>query len=407
LPDSSAVAVLTKPVDPRTADLTDFRSINETNFAIWAAAYNAEVQVPPQESMYIGKSLTFDATINIQHIEFNSKEAQVTIPEGYFATEAKVQIAAMDDNDTRHAKCVCVKVGDADFADYTSLGKVNFKSIYTPIARFTGNVPVSVAQSNYFTGNVNVSVKVQRLPEHYRQWQLDTFRSIIEAYEKKMAEYNEGSKTSVEVNTNPLFYRQVENTVLRKNCISYLVGQNNLGRKMYSGSNVTDMKPDLTSDMDRYAGLVKFIEQAFEWDLISYNFYPFYWADKNKWQELYQQEVSDPLFRSFLQSGMARVIATVRPGFEEAVMHYMATGQVWNGGEVPVLGDDLYLSIVEELKNPTYYVEEIWETRVPTTLTVIQSGGIALAAVGLPCDCGDTNTGIEYSNAQMGVVIPA
>ncbi|MEO7522464.1 MAG: hypothetical protein ABIT58_00140 [Ferruginibacter sp.] len=70
----------------------------------------------------------------------------------------------------------------------------------------------------------------------------------------------------------------------------------------------------------------------------------------------------------------------------------MATGQIWNGGLVPVvIGDDLYLSIIEELKNPTYYIEETWETRVPTTLTAIQSGTVSLDATGLPCSCGDAN----------------
>ena len=153
--------------------------------------------------------------------------------------------------------------------------------------------------------------------------------------------------------------------------------------------------------MDQYAALVKFIEQAFEWDIMSYTFYPFYWGDKTAWQNTYQAEVDDPLFRSFLQSGMARVIVTARPGFEEAVMHYMATGQVWNGGQVPVIGDDLYLSIVEELKNPTYYVEETWETRVPTTLTVIQNGSIGLAAEGLPCCHDDESTGISQTNTVL------
>jgi hypothetical protein len=82
-------------------------------------------------------------------------------------------------------------------------------------------------------------------------------------------------------------------------------------------------------------------------------------------------------------------------------MYYMATGQVWNGGHVPVIGDDLYLSIVEELKNPTFYVEETWETRVPTTLTVIQSNGIGLNATGLPCCHEGEESEFVNSTAKM------
>ncbi|EDO27436.1 predicted protein [Nematostella vectensis] len=141
-----------------------------------------------------------------------------------------------------------------------------------------------------------------------------------------------------------------------------------------------------------YAGKVKFFEQAFEWDLMSYNFYPFYWASKENWASLYNiNDIDDPTFRAFLQSGMARVILTVRPGFEEAVNWYMATGQVWNGGQVPTMDDELFVSIIEELRVKEGEVEETWESRVPTSLTVIQAGSIGLNVQGLPCntDCDD------------------
>ncbi|KAB8152178.1 hypothetical protein EZY14_015235 [Kordia sp. TARA_039_SRF] len=143
--------------------------------------------------------------------------------------------------------------------------------------------------------------------------------------------------------------------------------------------------------LDEYAAKVKFFEQAFEWNIMSYYFYPFYWAKKDKWTKLYQVRNDDPLFKAFLQSGMARVILTVRPGFEEAVNWYMATGQIWNGGQVPTPSDEEFVSIVEELRNPEGMVEETWESRVPTSLTVIQAGAIGLNVEGLPCndECDD------------------
>ena len=75
----------------------------------------------------------------------------------------------------------------------------------------------------------------------------------------------------------------------------------------------------------------------------------------------------------------------------------MVRGDTYQGG-------DLYLSIVEELKNPTYYIDETWETRVPTTLTVIQSGNIGLQAEGLPCACGDEND-VEQNDNKLGNVV--
>ena len=121
------------------------------------------------------------------------------------------------------------------------------------------------------------------------------------------------------------------------------------------------------------------MEQAFEWEIISYNYYPYYWGSRNDWGTMYQSENIDPLFRSFLRSGMARVVVTVRPGFEDAVQYYMVTGKIWNGGEVPVIGDPLYVSIVDELKEPQgEKYGKAWITRVPTTLTILQAKTVGL-----------------------------
>lgn len=40
------------------------------------------------------------------------------------------------------------------------------------------------------------------------------------------------------------------------------------------------------------------------------------------------------------------------------------------------MSDELFMSIVDELREQTGEVEETWESRVPTSLTVIQAGNI-------------------------------
>ncbi|MDR2205209.1 MAG: hypothetical protein LBE36_03505 [Flavobacteriaceae bacterium] len=76
---------------------------------------------------------------------------------------------------------------------------------------------------------------------------------------------------------------------------------------------------------------------------------------------------------------MARVIVTVKPGFEDALNFFLSTGQIWNGGEVPVIGDPLYLSIVDELRQPTGIPQgKYWITKIPTTLTILQDKSTGL-----------------------------
>lgn len=75
-------------------------------------------------------------------------------------------------------------------------------------------------------------------------------------------------------------------------------------------------------------------------------------------------------------------IVTVRPGFETAVQFFLETGIIWNGGAVPVIGDPMYMSIVDEMRQPTGKPQgKYWITRIPTTLTILQD-----KSTGLPVD---------------------
>jgi len=388
-----------RPVDPRTLEgslnLKNHLNINESTYSHWAGIYNVEIEPCISNNISIGTEFNFHGLDKTGTSKSWSDKNNLSIPDGYRAVGAMVSVSspAMDSS---WGKYIGISVGNLRFK--TSQGNGNYL-LYPEgsetLNSFEKNIPVSVNFISYFSGNINVTVNLQRTDAAYQQWQIDTFNAIIKAYEAKLEEYNAKIKESKavqleKVRTNPLFYRQIENMVLRKNCIEYLVSHTKLGEKdLIYGTKLNEIQVKYEDvALDGYAAKVKFLEQAFEWDLMSYNFYPFYWAFKEKWLQLYNvDESDDAIFRAFLQSGMARVILTIRPGFEEAVNWYMATGQVWNGGQVPTMDDELFISIVDELRETEGEVEETWETRVPTSLTIIQAGSIGMkVTTALPCD---------------------
>lgn len=404
--------ILEKPVDPRKKEgllnMGNHSRVNTWTFPYWAGVYNADLKAAPDATICVNGSFEVgakEAVDNNYHL--GSKSFKLEIPDGYEAIEAKAGITYGEFGGNAYLKAD-VRIGSSpdiylDRYRLTYDGTISLMN--NPVRKELG---VSVSSRNMGAVVINVTATCRRTAESYEKWQIDSFNAIIDSFNQRLDEYNKAmdalkakpiDPTSKEI--NPGFYRQIENTVLRKNCITYLVKHKNLGLRFYEPGSTAEIRPIDSTQMDQYAALVKFMEQAFEWDVMSYKFYPFYWGFKGEWQQLYQQEVSDPLFRSFLQAGMARVIVSVRPGFEEAVMYFMATGKIWNGGAVPAIGDDLYLSIVEELKNPSYYIDETWETRVPSTLTLIQAGSIALNTEGLPCDCGDTQTRIVQTDTVL------
>jgi hypothetical protein len=89
------------------------------------------------------------------------------------------------------------------------------------------------------------------------------------------------------------------------------------------------------------------------------------------------------------RAGSARVIVPVQPMYDEAVLYYLATNQIWNGGTPPALDDPLYRSLIAELKadaganlddvpacsvdGTTYpcLVDE-WDIKLPTDLVYLQ-----------------------------------
>lgn len=391
---NSETMILSEPLDPRKVvinglTMSDASTVNDSNYKKLAAVYNAEVNQPPVVEMHIGKAFSYKAGEVIGDTnERHGDHAELEIPEGYYTVSATAEWVDSEDSGIGRTHII---VGGVKMPQGTPKN----------LSKFVSSIPVSFSSLTHLSGNSNVNIKLRRLDETYVAWQLETFNAIITAYEDKLAAYlaqkgQEEEKVAEMKDSNPLFYRKIEQTVLRKNCLSYLMDQSptatrTYGKKMYSGDAIDTHVTSTNASLDDYASFAKFLEQAFEWEIMSYNFYPFYWGNRKEWNELYSFENNDPLFRSFMQAGLARVVLTVRPGFEEAVMHYMSTGSIWNGGELPVLDDPLYMSIVDELKKPLGVKEgKAWKTRVPTSLTILQADSLGLKVEkALPCECDD------------------
>ena len=410
---------LTPPLDPReakgTQKLTSYLDLNETNAAYWAGVYNAEINAKPISKITVGDSyhITHVGGGKLANVEANSGSGKITIPEGYKAVKAWGIFNAISDGVGGHA-LLSLTIGnrtksfEATFGSYVlsfntdTIILGNSNHIFSN-ADFGNEVPVSYTLGNHVSGDISVSIECVLTSSAENQWKQETFKAIMDAYNEALAVYK--SKYEAEKNkaveikrTNPGFYRQIENLILRKNCISYMISQNPLAQYTYGkdlsnkATSFSTYEIKLSSELDNYSSFVKFIEQAFEWDIMSYNFYPFYWGPKNGWVKKYQfDDTDDPTFRAFIQAGMARVILTVKPGFEKAVQLYFMTGQIWNGGQVPVIGDGLYEDIIAEIENAKVEPQgKPWITRVPTSLTILQAKSIGLEVESaLPCNCDD------------------
>jgi hypothetical protein len=106
---------------------------------------------------------------------------------------------------------------------------------------------------------------------------------------------------------------------------------------------------------------------------------------------------------------MARVLLSIRPGFEEAVLYFLETGEI-NLGKDLAIENELYLSLLAELLPVAPAPDgDPWQTRLPTTLVLLQKDNVRVSENKLPCACAEEgeDTGFETYEAGLKPVLPA
>jgi len=222
----------------------------------------------------------------------------------------------------------------------------------------------------------------RRKDSFYKQWQLNTYEAILRAYHQQMSNYEErlaNLQAAFRIGALGQSSEQkriLERTELKKACITLFTYQH-FG---FSAIESPKDKPNLLypqldlANTELLGQYIRFFEQAFEWEQMMYSFYPYFWGRKNQWLQKVMFEDRDPQFTEFLKAGAARTLVSVRPGFEKAIIHFMETGEIWEGGDLPEINSSAYLPLLEELKtqekaenNPLPYGEP-WKIKLPTSL---------------------------------------
>ena len=348
--------------------------ITETNYHDWVQRYGAtDVQPPPE--IYKTKSLDFkagagDSSKNYQH------SAQIQIDEGYKAVHGTV---AKLMNIWESSATVDVVLGtrthrftSGDWVWSAGLGEER------------DSIPFACDTLHVSEVEVAVEVKCQRTDRAMMKWRLETHAKLTQAYKARLAEYEE-KLAALEMQAgvairgrNPMLNMELMKDELKKHCITVLTEQHfDLFDAIQVGSyNVPQI--DLFENAAE-GPYVRFFEQAFEWEQMTWVTYPYFWGQKSQWEERIAYEDVDPVFNQFLKAGYCRVVVPVRPGFEGAIDHFMTYGEVWNGGPLPTISTPLYLPIADEiaerLDRPGDEIPQgdPWPVRIPTTLVHLRA----------------------------------
>jgi hypothetical protein len=341
--------------------------LNEGNYVVWAKKYDATgLEPPPPPIKTIVK--TYDGVFSQDEHE-SSKSDVLSIDDGYQAQYATFVKDAVTNGANPHWR---VFVGSAFFDAMTA-------QQYVGMAGEIGSVGVAYDAHHVQVMSASIGIFCTRTERAMTVWQLKTHAAITQAYQAKAQAYEQAlsqaraAAEAVIAGRNPQFNRRLVSNELRRQCVTLVTGQqfDSFGALELSTEGYAQPSLGRTADQMPY---VRFFEQAFEWEHLVYYFYPYFWGWKPGWKNRMLLDDTDPDFADFLRAGAARAVFPVRPGFEAAVVHYLETGEIWNGGPPPDITSPLYVPIVKEIQEATgapgseQPVGEPWEVRLPTTL---------------------------------------
>lgn len=349
--------------------------ISEVNYGDWVAAYSATDVDPPPE-MYKTKAVDFKAT-DEEPPTMLSHSGQIAIDDGYEAITAYIGTLVFFWADNWKLFAV---VGN-NFLDVSMKADKTYPTIHTvSMNNETGSVPFALITNRVATVGFSVEVKCKRTDRAMAKWRAETHAKLTAAYRARLSEYEE-KLASIEMQAgvairgaNPALNLERMKDELKKDCISIITDQH------YDLFNAIDTAPSTglpqidVSEAAKEGAYVRFFEQAFEWEHLTWVTYPYFWGRKSQWDDRLAYDDPDPLFTQFLKAGYCRVSVPARPGFEGAIDHFMTYGELWEGGPLPTISSPLYLPIADEiaerLDRPGDEIPQgdPWTVRIPTSL---------------------------------------
>lgn len=383
------------PEKPKELTITH-KDLHSWTYQELIKAYRVQGVSPPPATFTVVSTALDKPSAEKKQENFAKSYNEIKVPPGYRARWNFILFNSIGEDDSWATLNVGMSLYDLAKKN-KNLGKQLYDSMIlspTQMQRINpdGIIPVSILTKYIDAFALNIEVLCDVTEEKYEEWQLKTYDAILAAYHTMKQDYEKALASQtlgvVISGNNPEMNRAIEKEELKKWCLNIITRQSfNVFNAMADPSNPTNMEsyPEIDVGMARSQGkYIQFFEQAFEWENMTYLFYPYFWGRKKYWINKLNIQDTDPLFTKFLQAGSARVIVPVPLAYRQAVLHYLETsrpdrpGVIWNGGDAPVLDDPLYKSIVNELRSQQDpYKDAIpegepWDVIIPTTLVYLQ-----------------------------------
>jgi hypothetical protein len=361
--------------------------LTEYNYEHYVRGYQA-TSVPPPPEATIVVSHTFAKVAKpfsdrpADRQLFETDATTLAIPAGYSAARASVQSFGWATGEAGDNHQIWVIVGKHRLNLELNGGsrEIALDGEVGPAA-----LPFTLGIHGYEIDTVNVEVACEPTDRSIDEWRQRTYDTILLAARQRIAEYEDRAaslRAAVRIEALTLSAdkkRSMERDELERSCLAILTDQQFDGLSAVGHSPEGYPQPFLPN-VEPIGLYVRFLQQAFEWEQMTWRYHPYFWGRKPYWLDKILLDDDDDEFRGFLRAGSARVLLSVRPGYEGALAHFMETGTVPTLGELGQIGGRDYVPFLSERGGVDVAIDRAvpygdpWQVLMPTSLVALGPG---------------------------------
>jgi hypothetical protein len=322
-----------------------------SNYDQLAAQYNASVTPPPEARKYVNVHKETPEG-NYDNVRFDSVEFE--IEEDYYIYQCMLEVDYENN------------LGD----NRSYLRMLNGESISSGINRLigtSGHLSLDFEFQYIYNYAINITFSCRPKVQALLDWRLGVWNQIRQAaedeYTKSIQNYRDQQARLIQeiADYDALTLRRMEQEEIMKGVLRWLLGPSfylvpfNIASLFGPDTNDPDVQdtldPNRLSDSEwlevmEYGEFIKYLHNAIEWENVLYFTYPYFWDDNKLWNFKKFLYHPDATHRTFLRSGAARVVLTIRPGFEASFTSLIESGSF---GALP--GPHPYVTIAQEIQD--------------------------------------------------------
>jgi hypothetical protein len=346
--------------------------ITPDNVAQHALTYQASVPEPPQPAITqrlggpvsgLGK-LGDDEGWHFQQVTFQ-------VPDGFEITGALLDaLIGNVDNDPVSRNFLVFGYGPP--AGLGTNGKAAFVEDMLAANGFMKGATAS-QQIVYFLQNVDAAavtfvMTYTPMRQTMSQWQMTVWQALHDAardafYAQQQSLVQQRDAIAAKLDADTLTLRREESDEIMKGVLRWLLGTGfefmpadvqavfkaaggDLEHGVAFTGNDLGVSPTAWTTMYQYQEMIKFINEAIEWENTLYFLYPYFWDVPPAWDFVRTIQHPDSTRQSFLRAGSARVVLTVRKGYEQSWLAFVQLGDL----SATLPPDHPYMTVAQEIQ---------------------------------------------------------